>query len=220
LLDAHPRVRCFGELFFPPQYLFQYLEGRGKVSALVGKQAAGSKLVFQQLKWWTTASSPGSPGAERRTGGAPAFLRRLHHAGFTLILLDRRNLMLQALSLVHAQHNQFHYRPEQVAQFEPFSVDPAEVLTLVYMLDYYSTWTRAVLEDLPRVEVWYEDDLLTTSCRQDTAKRLFELLGVRAEDVPLPMVKITPDTVSERVLNYSDVEATFARTRFARFLDA
>jgi LPS sulfotransferase NodH len=219
LLDAHPRVRCEGELFYPPLYLFRYLEGRARLASIRGKRAFGAKLVFQQLQWWTTASVPGSPGAARRSGGPQGFLRRLHNTGYIFIVLDRRNLLLQALSIVHAQHNEFHYRPGRLAQFEPFLVDPAEVLTLVYMLDHYSAWTRQVLEGLPYAELWYEDDLSQTDRQQATVRRLFARLGVDDACVQPAMIKISPNNARDRVLNYEDLETTFASTRFARLLD-
>lgn len=211
LLDGHPEVRCEGELFKHPRpYPFRYLEGKAKLAALRGHRVWGCKLLFQQLRWWATAF-----------GSAREFLNRLHEAGYTFVVLDRRNLLLQALSLVHAERSElFHYAADEQPRFEPIFVDAAEVLSLVYTFDDYSAWAHSIVAQLPHVELWYEEDLLSMSQQQATARRLFEVLGLHtALDAQPKFVRVAPQSVRERVVNYEDLESTFTRTRFARFLE-
>ncbi len=114
LLDSHPQVRCEGELFHERRPLApRYLYGKTVVARAQGFRAWGAKLLFHQLHWF-----------ESSFGSSRSFLRGLHRDGFTLVVLERRNPLLQALSFVHAERHQYHFRDEPGRPFGRFSSTP------------------------------------------------------------------------------------------------
>lgn len=208
LLASHPQVRCAGELFeAPPRAPLSYVAGRAALARARGYPAWLFKLLFHRLKWF-----------ESSFGSAPEFLRGLLDRGFTIVLLERRNRLMQALSFLHAERTQYHFRANDSGAYEPLDVDPAEVIWAMHEFDSYATWGRAVLGDLPRLELWYEDDLASPERQLSAAGRVFAAAGLEAH-VPASAVKrVAPTTARERVRNYDDLVAALATTRFASFV--
>jgi LPS sulfotransferase NodH len=209
LVRSHPRVRYAGEIFGGPRrYPCAYLNGEAALARLRGYRVWAFKLLFHQLRWY-----------ESSFGSAPEFLARLHARGFTLVVLERRNRLLQALSYIHAEQTQYHFRDGEHPGFEQLEVDPAEVVAVLHAFHTDGAWGRGVLGDLPRIELCYEDDLATPEAQRAATERVLTAVGLDPHVPKTSLVTVAPGTVRERVRNYDDLAATLARTRFASFLD-
>jgi LPS sulfotransferase NodH len=208
LLQSRPDIRCDGELFKAPRRApLAFLEGRARLAGRSGCAAWGSKLLFQQLRWF-----------DAEFGSATGFLEALHERGFVLVVLHRRNALLQTLSFLHAGQSQFHFRDGTAPTFEPMFVDPAEVLANVFNFDLYNEWARLAVRDVPHVDLVYEDDLEQASSQQAAVDRIAAALGLPPMPVSTSFRSVAPRTIAERIVNVDDVVATFARTRFAHLV--
>jgi LPS sulfotransferase NodH len=209
LLDTHPRVRCEGEILTPPvRHPFSWFDGRAAATGLRGRSAWGFKLITHHLRWHAD-----------QYGDGPEFLERLVDDGFRIICLRRRSWLLQALSLVHATRTKYHFTVDDDVRFEPMTVDPVQLLYFLYDIEEQDETTVATLGDLPRVELWYEDDLLTTDRQQATLDRLTDELGVERIPATSRVVAVAPPTIEDRVANLDEVADLIGRTRFGRFLE-
>jgi LPS sulfotransferase NodH len=202
-------VRNAGEIFTAPRrYPFAYVNGRAALARARGYRVWDFKLLFHQLRWY-----------ESSFGSGPEFLRRLHHRGFTIVVLERRNRLLQALSYVHAEQTKYHFRDGDRPRYEQLDVDPAEIVSALHNFHIDATWGREALGDLPRLELCYEDDLASPEAQLATTKRVLAAVGLDLHTPRTSLVRVAPSTVRERVRNYEDLVATLARTRYATFLD-
>ena len=222
LLDSHPRAHGAGEIFAAPPSVprvppeaagaiarrspLAYVAGRAALSNLRGHPMWSFKLLFHQLRWFEASCF----------GSAPEFLQCLRERGFILVVLERRNTLLQALSLLHAMRTQYHFRDH--APYEPLEVDPVELVWALHELDFNARWGRFMLGDLPRIELTYEDDLVSPERQLATAERIFVAAGVEPRPPTSSLRQVAPGTVRERISNYDDVVATLATTRYAEFL--
>jgi hypothetical protein len=209
LVRSHPRVRYAGEIFSEPRrFPFAYMNGEAALARLRGYRVWAFKLLFHQLRWY-----------ESSFGSAPDFLARLRDRGFTFVVLERRNRLLQALSYIHAEQTQYHFRDGERPRYDRLQIDPAEVVAALHIFDTDARFGREALGDLPYLELWYEDDLSSPERQRATTERVLSTVGLAAHVPESSLVKVAPTTVRERVRNYDDLAATLARTRYARFLD-
>lgn len=218
LLGSHPEVTANYELLSEPRpWAIRYLEGKAVEAWLRGrKKAWGFKVTFEQLRW-----------GERSFGPGRELLEQLHDRGYTVVFLDRRSILSQALS--HMQIERLkgergrdgagHFQRDDDFAFTPYEVDPVEVVARLHWHETYRNWARSVVETLPHLELVYEDDLERPDRQQATADRLFEALGLSSAPVDSPLVRVTPPAPRDRVKNLDELDAVLSRTRFRELLD-
>ncbi len=208
LLDSHPMVRCEGEVFRTRRPLVrQYLYGKVVLAAARGWRSWGAKLLYHQLNWF-----------EEAFGSAPVFIRALEADGFTFVVVDRRNPLLQALSYLHADRTQFHFRQGATTRFEPLVVDPVEVIAVLHMIETNARWGRELLADVTTVDVWYEDDLQSPEHQRGAVDRILAALDLPSEPVVSSLIPVAPRDVRDRVANYDELATALSATRYADLL--
>lgn len=208
LLDAHPAIRCEGEIIrIPPRHPVAWFDGRAAISRVRGQSVWGCKVITHDLCWHPDRYDSGR-----------AFLQRLDALGYQIICIRRRNLLLQALSLVHATSTKYHFTIEDNHRFEAMRVDPVHLLYCLYALELEDNEAAASVEGLPALQLWYEDDLLTSDRQQATLGRLTDLFGLHRITARSRVVPGAPPTLAERVANLDEVSSLVAATRFERFL--
>lgn len=209
LLDAHPRVRCDGEILRTPiPRPFSWFDGRSAITRWHGSSVWGCKIVSRDLRW-----------APEHYGSGHDFLSRLDDLDYRILYLRRRDCLLQALSLVHASRTQYHFTVDDDVRFEPMTVDPVQLLGCLYILEEEAEAAEAAVQGLPRVELWYEDDLLTADRQQATLDRLTDELSIERIRAETRVVAGAPPTLRERVANLEEVADLVGRTRFGRYLE-
>jgi hypothetical protein len=203
LLDSLADVRCQGELLREPRrWPVAYLNGRAALGG-IGHRAWGCKVINSHLSLAPPASRP----------AGDQVLSRLTQQGWTIIHLRRRDVLAQALSCIHAEREQHHYRGE--ARFEPFAADPAEVIAVLHTLDGHSRWLDDRLAVLPHTTITYEDDLRTPELQRATLGRLAHLLGVPDSGARTDLRPIAPSRPEDRITNRAAVVRALEATRFA-----
>lgn len=210
LLDSHPAIRCEGELLSRrvPSPL-TWFDGRSARARLRGNEVWGCKIISQHLTWFADEYGEGNE-----------LLVRLVDRGYHLVVLRRRQWLLQALSLVHSSRTQYHFTSSDSSRFSAMTVDPVQLLSLLHTVEQEDERAAASVEELPHVSLWYEDDLVTPDRQQATVDRLTDLFGVPRAPVTTNFVTVAPRTLAGRVANLEEVAELIARTRFARYLDA
>lgn len=209
LLDSHPDVRCEGELLASRVAKpLNHFDGRSALARINGRQAWGCKIISQHLRWYPDAY-----------GGGTQLLDGLVERGYSLLVLRRRDWLLQALSAAHAVRTRYHFTANDRPGFKPMRVDPVEVLSLLLAMEQEDQAVAAAVRSLPHTPIWYEDDLLTVEAQQSTADRLVADLGLDPAPVTSSFVRVAPLTFTDRVANSEEVAELVGSTRFARFLD-
>lgn len=209
LFDSHPSVRCEGELLAKkvPRPL-AWFDGRSAHARLQGQLVWGCKVISQHLRWFPEAYGEGDQ-----------LLRDLVERDYKLIVLRRRDWLLQALSAAHAVRTQYHFTSDEPTCFSAMRVDPVEVLSLLLTMEQEDAIVASSVADLPHLELWYEDDLRTPDRQQRALDRLTEELGIERATVSSRYVSVAPPSFAGRVANADEVAELIASTRFAPFLD-
>lgn len=206
LLGSHPGVRADGEVFATPRRLpLAFASGRAALANLRG-YSWGFKLIFQHLMWF-----------EPCYGDGPTFLRELHRRGFLFVIVERRNLILQALSYLHAERSSYHFRTA-AGSFDRMVVEPAELLAAMHLIEQASRWGHAALGSLPRIELEYEDDLRGPARQARSAAAVFEEIGLPPHEPASSLVRVAPTTIRDRVENYDQVATALRSTKYADLL--
>lgn len=209
LLDSHPSVRCEGELLAKrvPRPL-AWFDGRSAHARLQGQLVWGCKVISQHLRWFP-----------EEYGEGDQLLRELVERDFKLIVLRRRDWLLQALSAAHASRTKYHFTADETPCFDAMRVDPVEVLSLLLTIEQEDALVASSAATLPHIELWYEDDLQTPDRQQCTLDRLTAALGIAPATVSSRYVSVAPPSFAGRVANADEVSELIASTRFAPFLD-
>jgi LPS sulfotransferase NodH len=209
LLDAHPNVRCEGEILASPvSRPLTWFDGRSALASLRGHDVWGCKIITQHLQWFPETYGP-----------AGDLLRALTDRDYTIVHVRRRDWLLQALSLVHAAQTKYHFTAGDHVRFNRMTVDPEQVLYCLYAIEEQERLAEATLSELPRLELCYEDDLLTPDRQAATMDRLADALSIPRAPVQSDVVPGAPPTACERVDNLEDLANLLRHTRYARFLE-
>lgn len=207
LLDSHPKITCDGEILelrqpFPGQLVF-----RRALRARLHGQAYGFKLLSRHAR----QHHPYNP--------AP-FVHRFHERGFRIIVLDRRDRLEQAMSVIRAEGRPAHHRRSDETRFVPMRVDPVAVLTALFLIEEGVAFVRDTLKEIPKLELVYEDDLREAPHQQRTVDRVCSFLGLDPAPVKTELLRLTPRSASDQVENFDEVAALLSQTRFAELVAA
>lgn len=208
LLNSHPRVVCQSEILNVRRILpAEMLLRRSAWARLWGNRAYGFKLLGHHAK----LQNPDAP---------IAYLRSFHDRGFRIILVERRDWLMQAVSAMRAAGSQYHYRRGDQVQFAPATLDPTAILAALWLIDQGASFIRSALAGLPALRLVYEDDLATEAAQARTVDRVCEFLGLPRAAVQTELVRIGPNSAAQQVANFDEVAALLASTPYAAFLPA
>jgi LPS sulfotransferase NodH len=209
LLNAHPDVRCGGEVISrrvlaPAQYL-------GRLARKSPTAAYGAKLLsFQMVQ-------------VQRLRDPVGFLSRLDRNGFRFIHL-RRDTFAQTLSLNMAQSSKvFHLkdeRPGKQASTAPATIDIDDFLRRLEWSEMLLDYELHCLKDFPHLTITYEEDLEKQDRHQATADRVFDWIGVPSAPVTGGMRKVLASDPSKVIANYDSLVQRMRAGGFAHLLPA
>jgi len=123
----------------------------------------------------------------------------------SLVLLRRRNKLKQAFSAGVCDSTGVQQRLDGREMEERPAINVPKFLKT---LNYYSVLTSLedeALKDVEHLTVTYEDDLLDSSCHQETANRVFRYLGLNEHPVRTRISRTSSRPLSESISNYPDV---------------
>jgi LPS sulfotransferase NodH len=209
LLDSHPKIMCDGELLlhrtpFPDQVV----RGREALAGVQRARAYGFKLTRENI-------------VRQEIDDPAAYVRGLHARHYRMIVLERRDLLQQAISFARAEKlGYLHHRAGDGAAFSRLMLDPLAVLALMYVIEEAARFCHEALAGIPYLTITYEDDLATPERQQQTADEVCRSLELPPAVVHSDLVRITPDSIEAQVSNHDELLRVLSVTRYARYLPA
>lgn len=207
LLNSHPQITCDGEIL----ELRQPFPGLVVFSRALRARLHGHAYGFKLLSRHARQHYPYNP--------AP-FVQRFHERGFRIIVLDRRDRLEQAMSVIRAEGRPAHHRRSDDARFAPLRIDPVAILTALFLIEEGVAFVHETLKAIPKLELVYEDDLREASQQQRTVDRVCSFLGLEPAPVQTELLRLTPRSVVDQVENFDEVAALLSQTRFAELVSA
>lgn len=209
LLNSSNQIYCDGEILNRAQVAFpqQYIDLK---ASFCRTPVYGFKLLDYQLEKLHRIKNP------------ELFLVNLHKRGYKFIYLRRRNRLYHALSQINAlKKNKFHKHHHEGEQtYQPIWVNVKELMDTMKITDKTTYKYQMILNDVPHLNLYYEEDLQCDSVHQSTADRIFRFLDIPSTPVKGDLVKIMPRKLSDIVKNYDEVVNTVKQTQYSRFLDS
>ena len=202
LLDSHPDLCCFGELFRPAaaSFPFFYVNTRhtdpheylASLTDRVGKRLMGLKLTANCLAT--------HPEAERL----------LQDVRVRVILLRRANLLAQALSGGLAKvTGVWHSTGGKRDPRAQVRIEPERIVGILVRLQEQQLALAALCREHPVFELSYED--LAAGNRLDDLQRF---LGVEPRPLTSRYSRLDPRPLRDKIENWEDVSAALAGTQF------
>lgn len=205
LLDSHPDVACFGELFTGNAHTFddvflaspeddavKYLE---EVTAPVSATAIGFKLPLNSIRAHEQVLDIfRDPGLR---------VLRLSRANLLALFVSRRMLATTRV----AQSTVGDYGDARLR------LDPRQALSAFQRMEEHERWLDEVSEGHPTFRILYED--VISDRRLD---QLQEFLGVEPRPLRSPLEKLRTRPLSDTVENWDELAAGLRGTPYERFL--
>jgi len=206
LLGSHPDITCTTEhdLLLRRKGVrdpFRYIDG---ISKRFDTKVFGGKVSIRQL--------------DRQDDTSEKVLSKLANDGWQFILLERQNLLEQAISVQIAK-NRKRYHDTTLPSIEQMQIEID--LTMLHNKMQkklkINQRTREVLRPYDPLEVNYEEGLIGPDAQQHTANQVFDFLGVQTYPVKTSYVKTGVYKLSDYITNYDEMVDSLSDTQFAKF---
>lgn len=210
-LHSHPEVVSLGEEF-------AVLKDKGHGAA-------------EQMAWARRFWNPPLIGTKRALGfktkimdilDPEGFAQLLHAKRCRIIQLHRRNTVKAAISTINAKRlheasGTWNLLREEDRQ-PPTAIDPEELDRLLRLREQWDRDLEAYAArlDLPKLALTYEELLLDENA---FLQRVFNFLEVKPGPVRPRTLKNTSDNLREAILNFDELRARYAHTRYAPMFD-
>lgn len=230
LLDSHPQIKAFSELFIGEAFAHQsdeylpwsdqYLSSFYKFE----KQYPGLR-IFQVCQYIDTLSH--YPGTHQAIGfklmysqlaKRPEILLKLILARYKIINLVRENPLDIIISKANLQQSGSpHFKEEQA--LKAIELKPALLLKELKKQDGKTQLMRAMLNLLPLqvLNITYESLCDNQQIVIDSVLNLLEVED-KAIDLNSNLKKISKGKYSQKIANFEEVKAALSHTKFQRFL--
>ncbi len=224
LLDSHPGIRCYGEVFLPTyrkeHSFYEYLNTRGypKVLALLlrglivrdflnclygtnDKDAVGFKIMYDQIRY--------------RPYRFPMVLDYMQKNDVKVMHLIRENSFRVCLSRQFARATRTYHTNETRVQ-PTLRIDIQLLLDEIKRLEQQKLWCRSIIKGLNAIEVSYEEFV----ANKDTeSSRILNFLGVDdSVELQSPLRKVLTAPIRDAVINYEELESEMKKGGYAHFL--
>jgi hypothetical protein len=206
LLNSHPEVRCFGEIFthhestldeaFVNSPLDDPVEYVAQLTAPLSEQAVGFKLPLNSIR-----AHPGSLRVLDRDGMRIVRLRRLN----LLALLASRRL-LASTRVPQSTHGD--YGDATVV------LDPKQSLAVFRRMDEHERYLDGLANGKPVFQIAYED---LAAGRQ--LEEIQSFLGVEPVALRSDFKRVRSRPLSETIENWSEIESALRGTPYERYLE-
>ena len=191
LLNSNPNIFCDNEIFhrktLNPK---KFLDAR---VSICNRKIYGFKLLTYQLDKILHVS-----GEE--------FIHYLNNQGFKIIHLVRNNSIEQAISNIHAKKKRFyHQKGATRSNTGKLRIEIAELDRWYQNLQAQKEYEKKLLQDLPRIQVTYEQDLTDGQAQYATIRKISTFLDTAFVTPKTDLVKIIPKDLSQIVENYGEL---------------
>jgi len=224
LLNSHPRIQCYSEVFHKNHAIFYELDNFRKSSnellTLREKdpidflnqfiyrghskkmRAVGFKAVYVQM-------------IDERFKQIPQYLKSLNN--LKIIYLRRENSLKAFISLLMAKRTLVWRITKPSMQFdEPIRLNFKECLKAFKARQRHSDLLRAFFDPHETLELTYED--LTRDVAFETAQ-IQAFLGIKPIELSSPLLKQNIRSLQESILNYHELKDQFKDMPWAKYFD-
>jgi hypothetical protein len=206
LLDSHPDIRCFGELFthhegtldeaFVTSPIADPVEYVAQLTAPLTERAVGFKLPLNSIR--------AHPESLRLLEGESMRIVRLRRLNVLALLASRR--LLASTKVPQSTHGDYGDATVEL--------DPKQALAVFRLTDEHERYLDELGDGRPTFQITYED--LSAGCGLD---ELQDFLGV--EPVPLKSMfkRVRSRPLTETISNWDEVASALRGTPYERFLE-
>lgn len=225
MLDSHPAISCYGEVFLPTyrkQYSFyNYLSqaGHSKVVSVILR----SPLVTTFLDQLYSAKQSVAIGfkimydqASYRPYKFPMVLTYARKNGIKVIHLVRENSFRVCLSRQFARASKTYHISETQNQ-SALTIDIPLLLSEIKLLEQKKSWCRSKLKRLDSIEVCYETFIAN---KPNESVRILNFIGVdESLELHSPLQKVLTAPINEAVINYTELSLAIKNAGYGKFLE-
>ncbi len=193
LLASHPQIHCEHEILgrrvlFPKLYVMAHAQQ-------AEPSTYGFKLMAEQL-----VRTQNIPQPEK-------FLSGLYESGFKVIYLRRIDVVRQALSSMYASDRDIHHVRACSANLSmsKIRVDFNKLMTIIRDIQIGHMLAEYMLQGVPYLRLYYENDLLLQERHQSTVDTITEYLGISHSPVATALIKATPTGLEDFVENVDEL---------------
>jgi len=205
LLDSHPRIRCFGELFTPNDGSLdevfatspetderRYVE---RLTADLEEDVVGFKLPLNSLR--------AHPGAREVVSGPDLKFIRLSRGNLLALMASRR--LLAQTRVPQSTHGTYG---EATVHFEP-----DRLMRAFAKIEEHERQLDELAGDRPTYRLTYDE--LVTGVHDEPLQRF---LGVQPVELKSWFSRVRSRPLPETIENWDEVATALTGTRFERFL--
>jgi len=206
LLDSHPQIRCFGELF-------TYQEGTLDEAFVTSSQSDPRDYVAQ-LTSPLTETAVGFKLPLSSIRAHPDSLGLLEPPDLRMVRLGRLNLLALFVSRRLLASTRVPQSTRGDYGDATVVLDPKQCLAVFRRMEEHERYLDELTDGKPVFRITYEE--LVKGQRLDEIQRF---LGVEPTAMESPFRRIRSRPLSETVENWSEVEAALRGSPYERFLD-
>lgn len=193
LMNNNPKIHCAGELLrsktLSPRKVIKHS------SQINDKQVFGFKLLSYQLL-----------NLQPTIKNKKSFLEHLVEDGYQIIYLERKNSLLQALSVIYAmERNVWHYKNEVNIEHTKITLNPQKLANMIHEFEQFKLKERALLGNLPYLYINYEQDLEQAANLKTTVFKLERYLNLSLQEPLIHLRKVTPRKLSSFLHNAREI---------------
>ena len=205
LLHSHPDITCDLEILAE-----RARDPRGLIEAharLCKTRAHGFKHKIYQLT------------ERQRVDDPAAFLQALHNDGWKMLHLSRRNVIRHALSGIARERTGVTHKlgGKDSGSFQKLYIEVEELRGWVEDRKQRQQREMDAIGDLPRLEIVYDDDLMSGEAQAAACARVVEWLGLPPAEMSAKIRPNTPKRLRDFVENFDEIAEAFEGTDEAQF---
>lgn len=212
LLDAHPKMKCSGEILY------------NQPSRCPEKIVSGLEKYYRHKKGADIAWGFKAKPEQIEACGIPckSFLEYLIGRDTKIISLIRENVFRSAISVLLAGHRggQFHNASGEKIRYDPVFIEPEQVLAVMGQRQSQKEKIQELMSSLPvkGLSLTYEKHLSNASVQNLTCSSIFSYIGLDDLSVSSSFKRITTDKLSDSVKNTEEIIDFISASRFHEYV--
>jgi len=202
--DAHDGI-TFQEDILSQTVRFPRLSVYQRIRQSAG-EVYGFSLTVEQLRQVQRLADPNQ------------FLQDLQRGGCRVIYLTRRDVLRHAIATLRTHSVNCRFDGTDPNRSNKLTVDVSELLACLKYLDNQRIEADAILHDISRLDLVYEEDLMDPNSYQDTANKLSDFLEIPEIEPVGSTLKLVHQKLTNIIQNYDEVREGIEASDYAYLL--
>ncbi|MEM6598750.1 MAG: hypothetical protein AAF635_11435 [Cyanobacteria bacterium P01_C01_bin.69] len=146
------------------------------------------------------------------------FLQDLRRGGCRIIYLSRRDVLRHAIATLRTYSVNCRFDGSEPSRSNKLTVDVSELLACLKYLDNQRIEADAVVHDIPRLDLVYEEDLMDPNTYPNTTKKLSDFLEISDIKPAGSSLKLVHQKLTNIIENYEEVRKGIEDSDYAYLL--